>query len=815
MEQERIEDAIEKLLRSVDRPGDFCVHGRLFAPMPRLEVEGAGALAFPVPEAQIRALIRAAERAPYGKGTKTLVDRSVRDCWQIEPERVRLAGAAWRKTFGDVLGSVAAGLGCEPGRLDARLHKLLIYERGGFFAPHHDTEKADGMVATLSVSLPAAGVGGELVVRHRDRESTIDMTAGEPSELAFAAFYADCTHEVRPLTEGYRLSLVFNLCLRAGDADTRREAPDYTAEVDRLAERLAEWGRAGDATDKLVWLLDHEYSEAGLSFDALKNTDAAVARVLGRAAERAACELRAAIVHIEEYGTPAYEDYAWDEEGMYADDDIRLEEVDDRRQWLDGWVDPGGGQPPFGEIELRSEELLPRGALDGVPPDEQEVHEASGNAGVSVERAYRRAAFVLWPRSKAVAILAGGDVAGAVAWVAADLDRHAGEGGERVRERTAQLIDAWPTSPYDQDAEGRARMLRLLSATGDEAQAARFLRRVVLTRYDGSENEPLAVVVDMMGPSAARRFLPDLAAAHLRKRPTDTLALLRCLEETRDDASGAAWDRALRAAVRAVLQALPAALPPPRERHTVVPSFQGREGLSDDALDGAIDRGTELDAGKRPTRFGDEAVHDLFTLALRRGSAAEAETAAAAVVAQPAAVTPDRTLPAALGRLHAEEGAAGSGAFALLWRHAAEFLLARSARPPEEPSDWVIGANVGCRCEHCRRLRDFCKDPAARTARYPLRKELRAHLHQTIDRRGLDIEHVTERRGRPFTLVCTKTRATYRRPLAEYAEDVACMRGLIESSPSDVHAARSAPDLVRLRGAVAAAAAAPEPSESR
>ena len=182
-----------------------------------------------------------------------------------------------------------------------------------------------------------------------------------------------------------------------------------------------------------------------------------------------------------------------------------------------------------------------------------------------------------------------------------------------------------------------------------------------------------------------------------------------------------------------MLQALPTALPPPRERRTDAPSLQRLARLSDEAVDDIIDGNeTGFDAGKRPPRFGDDAVHDLFALALRRGSAAEAETAAGAVASRPAAVTPDRTLPAALGRLHAEEGAAGSGAFALLWRHAAGFLLARSARPPEEPSDWVISANVGCGCEHCRRLRDFCKDPAARTARFPLRKELRAHLHQTI-----------------------------------------------------------------------------------
>ena len=783
MQQGRVENAIEKLLLSVDRPGDFCAHGRLLAPMPRLEVKGAGPLSFPVPEAQIRALIRAAERAPYGKGTETLVDRSVRDCWQIEPARVRLAGAAWPGTFASILESAAAGLGCAPDRLDAQLHKLLIYEPGGFFSAHRDTEKADRMIATLSISLPAAGSGGELVVRHRDRESTIDMTAGEPSELAFAAFYADCTHEVRPVTEGHRLSLVFNLCLRAGDTDTPRVAPDNTATVDLLAERLAEWGRAPETGDKLVWLLDHEYSEAGLSFGVLKNGDSAVAGVLALAAERAECELYAAIVHIEEYGAAEFagspDGWGWDE----ADDgDWEMGDVDDSREWLDGWVDPAGGLPPFGEVELRPEELLPRGALDDVPPDEQRVHEASGNEGVSIERAYRRTALVLWPRSKALAIVARADIAGAVAWVAAERDRNAGDADERIRALVSRLIDVWPTDRHVEDTEGRARMLRLLCTTGDEDQAARFLREVVLERYDGSENESLAVVVDMIGPSAARRFLLDLVGAHLRRRPTDTLALLRCLDETRDESTGSAWDGVLRDAVRAALQTVPAALPPEPEPNalTLVPRAQ------------------------RPAGFGDEAVDDLFTLAWRHGVAAEAATAAGAIAAQPAIVAPDRTLPAALGRLSVEEGAAGSAAFALLWRHAAEFLLARSAKSPEEPRDWTIGANVGCRCEHCSRLRAFCQDPAARTARFPLRKDLRAHLHQTIDRRGLDIDHVTERRGRPFTLVCTKTRASYRRRLAEYAEDVSCMRRLFRSAPRGEQAAPSAPDLARLHEAVAA-----------
>ena len=773
-----MQQAIEKLLLAVDRPGDFCAHGRLLAPMPRLNVKGAGALSFPVPEAQVQALIAIAERAPYGKGPATVVDRKVRDCLQIDAARIRPAGAGWRDTFGRVLTAAAEGLGCPADRLDAQLYKLLIYEPGGFFASHRDTEKADGMIATLSISLPVEGAGGEIVVRHRGRERTIDMTAAEPSELAFAAFYADCEHEVRPVTEGCRLSLVFNLCLRAGDTDTPRTAPDYDQQVDRLARRLAAWRQ--DGVEKLAWVLEHEYSEAGLSFDALKNRDAALARLLVAAAGRADCALHAAILHLEEWGGASYSGWDWDEPA----DNMEMEEVEDYRQWLDGWVGPDGDHPPFGEIDLLPEERLPHDALDDAEPDEQHVEEATGNAGATVERSYRRAALVLWPASRTLPVVAAGGIDAAVAWVAEELGRGGGDADERIRTLAAQLIDIWPPGRDDfgeSDATGRANMLRLLSETRDEPSAARFLRDVILARYDGSENEALAAVLDMLGPPGAAYFLLDMIGAHLRRRPAAMLDLLWRLDDAYREAADSAWEVVLREAVRATLEVLPATLPPESESSLPRP------------------------ASRRPTRFSETAVYHLFALAWRLGLADGAAAAAGAVAAEPRVVTPARTLPAVLEKLHAEEEeVAGSAAFARLWRHAADSLLARSAEPPAPPGNWTIAANTGCRCEHCERLRDFCKDPAARTARFPLRKDLRAHLHQIIDNQQLDIEHVTERRGRPFTLVCTKTRASHKRRRAEYAKDVSCMQGLIGSAPGGGQAADCAPGLAALRAAVAA-----------
>lgn len=184
----------------VRRPGDFFVAGSLETPMPRVEVEGVGVLSFPVPKAQAQQLIQQASRAPYGRGEETILDESVRKVWQLPASRVRLGGKTWEKTLSRMLGAVMNGLGCAEANVSAELYKLLVYDPGAFFKAHRDTEKAGGMFGTLVVVLPSAHRGGELVVRHSGREIVVDLSTEEFSELKFVAFYADCEHEVRPVT---------------------------------------------------------------------------------------------------------------------------------------------------------------------------------------------------------------------------------------------------------------------------------------------------------------------------------------------------------------------------------------------------------------------------------------------------------------------------------------------------------------------------------------------------------------------------------------------------------------------------------------
>ena len=165
------------LLKKVRRPGDFFVSGMAELMAPRLEVEGVGPLALPLLPVQAEQLKAVAAPAPYGRGEDTIIDPAVRRCWQIGPEQVRIGGKHWPGTLAAVVRQAALGLGVdEP--VTASFYKALIYERGSFFVGHRDSEKQPGMFATLLLTLPSRFTGGELLIRHKDREVRLDGAGG-------------------------------------------------------------------------------------------------------------------------------------------------------------------------------------------------------------------------------------------------------------------------------------------------------------------------------------------------------------------------------------------------------------------------------------------------------------------------------------------------------------------------------------------------------------------------------------------------------------------------------------------------------------
>src|SRR5260370_131207 len=166
-------------LRSVERPGDFCVGGIREIFMPTIDVDGVGRIAFPILPIQAERLVAIAEAAPYGRGEETVVDREVRRTWQIDSAKVRIGGRHWDKTLAGLVADIALGLGVsEPGAAD--FYKLLVYDTGSFFVYHRDTEKAPGMFATMVIVLPSTHSGGESVIQPLSRAAALDPPPAQP-----------------------------------------------------------------------------------------------------------------------------------------------------------------------------------------------------------------------------------------------------------------------------------------------------------------------------------------------------------------------------------------------------------------------------------------------------------------------------------------------------------------------------------------------------------------------------------------------------------------------------------------------------------
>ena len=740
---------LAELIGSVDRPGDYCASGRLFAPMPRISVRDAGLLSFPVPPAQLDALIAMGDPAPYGRGEETILDRSVRDCLQIGTGEVDLGGRAWDETFAGIVEQTADGLGCPKGSVQADLYKLLVYEPGGFFAPHRDTEKADGMVATLVVSLHVAGAGGELVIRHGGRETLIDMRTEEPSELVWAAFYADCEHETLPVTDGHRVCLVYNLMMKSIGIPVG--APDHASSAAPVALELEARLRDPEASGKLIWLLEHNYSAAGLSFATLKNVDAAVGRVLAKVAGRAGCALHAAILHVEETAAVEYEGWEQEVEDI-ADGEYDYVEAIETICRLDGWVRTDGAAAPWGSLPVLEGETMPAGRLDPGRPDSQRLTEASGNEGATLERLYRRAALVLWRNEDAPRVLADAD-AGSLVALLADAQRGEREGspGEvPVADLALRVAEHWPPrrswgAERDRWLDHAAGTLLLLCEIGNRQAVLHFLGGTVAAHYHPRLNDPVVTAAGDIGAAEMGEVLCAIVRSGLADQTGGIVDLAERLCARVADEEDPAWRDTLRAVVATVCTEMLNLDEYRRDRDLPYAPVSSREPL--------------------PV----ETLCPFFALAWRFGLAEEADAAAAFFIRRADLVPPDRAIPAMLERLLSELGetACNGAAFADPWRHAATFLLKRSGSAPEPPADWRLPTDrLTCGCDHCAELRKFCADPAAAVYRFTVRANLRTHLGTEIARAGIDMRCETERQGRPYTLVCIKKRATWERRLS-------------------------------------------------
>ncbi|KAI2606676.1 hypothetical protein GGR54DRAFT_412120 [Hypoxylon sp. NC1633] len=423
-------------LQSIKSFGSFAASGNIpdvrFED-PIMQVEDVGTIQLPLSEEQAQQLIAKSRQAPFGKGTETIVDTSVRNTWELDASMIKFKNPEWGSLLKEIRRAAQKRLGVKS-EIKAEFYKMLIYEAGAMFKAHTDSIKAPGMFGTLVVCLPSDHEGGEIVVKHASQTKTFDFSKKEHS---FASWYSDVSHEVLPVKSGYRWVLTYNLTLppenaRPTAALTHEETRKIRHTIQRWLAHADDDDMGGDAanpqhsrdpdadSEYFYYGLEHEYTEEEVSLAAMKSVDRIRVQTLSEISKSMPVDVFLAVLEKEELNE-VYEDF-YDRWNDYYDDGYPEDSEDDEYGSGNGrratpertghiktqyrvkkLVDLAGNQL-LSDVDMQEEWLLQTDFF-GDDPEDVEESGFTGNEGATETNWYRRAAVAIVRRHVATDFL--------------------------------------------------------------------------------------------------------------------------------------------------------------------------------------------------------------------------------------------------------------------------------------------------------------------------------------------------------------------------------------------------------------------------
>ncbi len=778
----KITEELPAILQHIEQPSRFAVGGSLRFFHPQIEVQGVGRVALPLLPQQAEALIAIAEPAPYGRGEETLVNREVRRTWQLDSQRVELRGEGWEESLREIVAAVGEGLGIAE-KIEAQFYKLLLYAPGDFFVEHRDTEKVAGMFATLVVVLPGDYSGGRLRVRHQAREESFELHGDAPDRVAYAAFFADCLHQVEAITAGHRLTLLYNL-VRKGSGKLP-QLQEYRAEREQASDLLRDWSEAlrrgtRELPLKVIYPLEHAYTPAELSFTALKGADHALAEILLDAAQAAECEIHLALLTQKESGEAEYHGdyyhrrgrrgrYRGDYESYPEQEDFEVGEVYECEQLLDQWCSPDGHHPVLGKLPFQGAQVCPPDLFEHLEPSQLSFSEATGNEGASFERSYHLASLVIWPRHQRVQAVIDAGGAAAIAYLAHLVAQHAAGAADTAhyREETSALLNYIFNRffPSATDAMAEYTMRKIRFRYGEELRISLLLltleRLQVVEQY--AERIPAlldSMIFDQSEYDALATWLAKEQAVVLREPILDKLLQVESLYQVKKSAT----------LLRAVVERFDAS------------AVQALSGNAERLLE-------QLDQGMAKERsiysqndvFTEAVILDLLN-GLERIALALAERFIEQLFQWLNALEVEQLLIPTAFTLQ-QRSLRSEGEERLVQR-LIDDLQRRLQEPCEPPSDWrrsnQLAIQIAVSDPCYLKLLDFLNSPVEREWHYKGLQKERKKLEAIIRASRCDLDCTTLKKGSPHTLVCTKNENSYRRQCAQRERDAQNLEKLLQ-----------------------------------
>lgn len=710
-------------LQQIKGSGKFVsIHTTDFV-FPGLKIDGFGEIPFPINSLQAKALILLAHKAPFGKGSQTIYDDTVRSCWEIDADKLSLSNPAWTKFLGKAISNIKSDLGLEGYAIAAHLYKLLIYEEGDFFLPHKDTEKEKNMFGTLIVGLPSQYTGGELLIQFEGLKEVADFSKNNGEYfINYAAFYADCDHEVKPLTSGYRVCLVYNLVLQKSEKKIGLQSIQTHAA--RLSEILTQ-NKVTEETKPYIILLGHQYTPENFSNDALKLNDRAKAEALLQAAQRVGYYAKLCLVTSFLSGAPDYDGhYDYDDDG--SDDDAVMAEVFDESLCIEHWAE--NQLPALNNVTFEEEDLITSFKLNEDEPIVKESTGYMGNYGPDLMHWYHYGAVMIWSPEVNARLLLSQNQATQLNWI--DYFNRT----PQISEAEVSAVEFILTTSFWNNSTEKETKFNAIAQWIMRKNDTTFLLKLNTARLQLYFTE---IDVDLW--IKVFKFLPE--------KTTITV-----FEKLSEDISLAVLEKLL-----TVLVSMAAY----RELHQL--AFEQIKKLP-------VYFKTLYTLNSR--RVKSAALADLFWLEKNLSPEESWTTEMLEILTTQ---QQRQYIHNVLGTQLLSINESSKFTHTLLL-HCQEYLQQRVNNPPQPPANWSRSLpDTSNNKKEWRLLKTFLESPVEQVLDYRTNQSERTAMEYTIKNVTIDLITETIKKGSPHTLRITKTKAFFQGQMKEWHEDVALL----------------------------------------
>ena len=605
------------------------------------------------------------------------------------------------------------------------------------------------MFGTLVIQLPSNYTGGKLIVYHQGKKSEFDYSGLDCcSNSYFTAFYADCQHEVKKVTEGYRLCLIYNLMYQGLD-----ECPapaDNQKEVSTIVSAMKKWVKdiksGGDCPDMMTYLLEHKYCEASLSFKFLKNGDRAVADVLIQAKAEVDFDLYMGIVNLSEL---------WSADGGYYRLDDFIEEHICAQH-----LKASDSKNVVSQIDLHRNSFVPEKFFETVEPDHEELEEAMGNGGATLSKQYNWAALLLWPTRKRMAVKG---VENMIKLFKQEVDT-----GKKKKDLDNTAKDLMREMRYKHLlAEPYLTFLHALQVLADPKLIAEMLDVIAGVKYSYSLN-------DIIADTTFCSLLMSIAHKHgwdILRSPLQTM-FGRCSSSNVEEYC-------------AFLKRMITSKKPDDEKDlykdllSIIVKVLAEENATPDSSSSS----SWMYMSDRSKEF----VSQLFSLLTAVGSDDLFATTVSALCNKPVRYPILETLGPAIVDFCKSTIVEKDGPLQEILSYCISQLkgsLCKVAVSNIKPVKFT------CSCKDCVELKQFLRHPTQTQHQFRMSKGRRCHIRQQLDSSGPNFVYVTEHFGNPHTLVVTKTNTSCRRDIMKQEQKQALLSSLqpllaVTSAPSE------------------------------